>query len=1555
MKTRLFLFTILFISQAFQAQVVRCYTDENNARLRAEHPEMESEEQFEDWLNGEITQRRNDSTSRIVGGVYQIPVVVHVIHNGEAVGTGRNISYAAIKSQIDVLNEDFRKIMYTAGYNTNPVGADTEIEFVLAKRRPDGSAFPTEEGVNRINRSTAGFTAPPHTTSYIDATIKTYTYNNGVATATRGWTPDKYMNIWVCEISGSVLGYAQFPQSPLGGMGCGVATTATDGIVFLYTSIGKSSVTGFSGQYNEGRTATHEVGHWLGLRHIWGDGTGCTGNDYCNDTPVAATANFNCPTGTNSCPSNPGDDMIENYMDYTDDICMNIFTYDQKTRMRTVLESTPLRQSLINSDACVAPNTNDVSVIDITSPIGDNCAGSITPKVIIKNRGTSALTSATINYQVDNGTVVTFSYTGSLASGATATVTLPAFTSYLGNHTFKAYSTLPNGAADPEPDRDTVEITFMVSKGLNAPYTQDFEADVFPPDLKWVVDNGNTDCYEWIGGSATSIAGTLDNNAALFPGYGNTSGSTDNLVTPIFILPCNASAASIQFDVAYRRRNTTASNYERLYIEISENCGATWNSTPIYDKTGTALQVITTTLASYYIPSGTTDWRTETVNLASFIGASSKNIKFRFRAVAANGNNIYIDNFKFNATFPAEATVKENSVEVLDGGGIDFGLVNVGAASTKTFTVSNDGSSDLTLTLPVSLTGTNFTLVNNQLTATIATGTSKTFDVTFAPTAAVSYSDTLRLTTNDCDEGVYDFLLIGRGNTAAPVANFYANMTQTCTGSEIQFTSTSTNATSYSWNFGANAVPQTSTAANPVVHFTTNGTHNVSLTATSIYGSDTETKTNYITTLNAVSLSLPFNEGFASAGLPANWSVVNNNSSTTWARSASVGLAPTAGNSYMFNNFSVADTDDDQLRMPGMNFTNYATTQLTFNVAYAPKNTTDFDGLEVLVSTDCGRSFTSVYVKANTVLATRSATTSAFVPTAAQWRTETVNLSSFTGNNNVIIAFKNLSGNGNNIYIDNINVTGVLNPPAAEFSASATSICAGDQVTFTNNTTGVTGTYAWTLNGGTPSTSTSASPVVTFNTPGTYAISLAATNSGGTDTETKTNYITVKARPTITGTASASRCGTGPITLGATPSSGIIDWFMAPSGGVSGYTGNTIPMVLSSSKTYYVEASDNGCTSASRAAVTATIDFCSQVQASQCGTTLANSTTAIVADPVLGATHYRFEITNGANVQTVVKTTRSLYIGNFNYDYNTTYGIRVAASSDGTSFGSYGQSCNITIPAPPTQVQASQCGTTLTDPASAIIADAIAGATHYRFEITNGANVQTVTKTTRTLYLGNFNFAYNTPYSIRVAAGFEGSVFGPYGSACTVTSPSSAPATQIQASQCGTTLASVSAPIIADAVSGAAYYRFEINGGAQYVTKTTRTLYLGNFTYALGTSYGLRVATSADGTTFGAYGASCTVSSPASGLILAPETENEILTDVQLEAYPNPNEGSFIIGSTHEGTFQLINEIGQLIRPVVFTEENNRQVQIENLEQGVYFVCGMVNDQQIIRKVMVIK
>ncbi|MFM7668378.1 MAG: PKD domain-containing protein, partial [Bacteroidota bacterium] len=1175
----LILFLSFFNSQS--QTVIRCYTDENHQQLLQQFPELETNEQFEQWMQQQIIQNQ---ASAIIGGVYYIPVVVHVIHNGEAVGAGTNVSFAAIQSQIDVLNEDFRKIFGSNGWNTHPDGADTQIEFCLAQRRPDGSAFPVgEPGVNRINRNTVGFTAPPYTQTYINATVKPYTYNNNVPTATRGWDPAKYMNIWLANLSGGLLGYAQFPQSPLGGMGCGNQTAGTDGVVFLYNSIGKSSVTGFTGAYNEGRTATHEIGHWLGLRHVWGDG-GCTVDDFCNDTPLAGAANYGCPVGTNSCTAAPdaGVDMIENYMDYTDDLCMNIFTNDQKMRMRTVLENSPLRASLINSDACTPPLAVDASVIDIINPKGDNCVGSITPSVTLKNRGSSALTSATISYKIDNEAPTTFAWTGNLSSGANTNVTLPAFTTTSGQHMFKAYSTLPNGTADQATAYDTSGISFVVSPGISAPFTETFDGGTFPPDVRWVVENPTNDCYEWVGASATSITGVLNNNAAQFPGFGNSTGQTENLITPIFTLPCNATAASLQFDVAYRRRNTTTSNYERLYVEISENCGTTWNTTPIYDKTGTALQVLTTTLTTYYTPVGATDWRTETINLLPFVTTTSKNVKFRIRAVAANGNNIYIDNLKFNATTPGEISVSQTGTNIFDEGYSNFGSITAGTTSTVTYTITNTGTSNLTLTGPISVTGAGFTLGSTFGTTTVPAGGTTTFTVVFSPTASATYTGNVSFGTNDCDESTFNFQLNGTGVTNPPIAGFTPSATVICAGQTVTFTNTTINATSYSWNFGAGATPSTSTATNPTVTYNTLGTYTATLTATNAFGNDVETQTNVINVLDGTGISLPITEGFTTTTFPpTNWSLINtNNSPTTWVMSATVGNAPTAGNSMIFDNFNYNDGDDDQVRLPGVNLNGYISSQLQFDVAYAPYNTTSYDGLEVLVSTNCGSTWTSVYMKSNTTLATAAATTASFVPTATQWRTETVNLTPYVGNSKVIVSFKNLSGYGNNLYVDNINLTGVQQsvPPVASFTPSATTICAGQSVTFTNTSTGNPTSYSWSFPGGNPTTSTTTSPTVSYVNAGTYTVSLTATNASGTNTTTQT--IVVNSNPTVTA-SNQTICSGSSATLQAagTPSGGAYTWS-------NGGTGSSITVTPTATTTYTVTYTVNGCSTTQASIVT---------------------------------------------------------------------------------------------------------------------------------------------------------------------------------------------------------------------------------------------------------------------------------------------------------------------------------------------------------------------------------
>jgi PKD repeat protein len=1047
----LVLFTSILSFQSFSQEVIRCYSTEYDSIRHAENPDLQSNEDFEAWLEKLIQDKKERAiTQHIVNGVYYIPVVVHVVHNGEAIGTGRNLSVATIQSQIDVLNEDFRRILGTPGYNTHPDGADTQIEFCLARRRPNGTAFPPgEDGINRINRNTQGWTAPPHSTAYINGTIKPFC----TQTQFGGWDAADYMNFWSIDLEGGLLGYAQFPTTVLGGMDCDAQSAATDGVVMDHLTVGKSAFNGQPGPFNEGRTATHEIGHWLGLRHIWGDG-GCGVDDFCNDTPRSDAANTGCVV-TNSCvdPAPDPNDMVQNYMDYSDDLCMNIFTNDQKMRMRTVLENSVIRATLITSDACTPPTTNDAAIVAITEPFGDNCPGGISPVVTLRNRGGNNLTSAVINYTLNNGAPTTFNWTGTIAPGASANVTLPAFTAPLGVHLFKAYPTLPNGAADPDSFNDTSGIFFAVSNGYQPDYLQDFEAGIFPPDARWYVDNPNGDCFEWVGGPCTSSTGNSNNVAALMTNFGNGTTQDEYLYTPYFILPCNATSASFDFDKAYRRRANGVN--DRLRVDMSLDCGTTWVN--VFDQAGTVLQTNATVLNGYYIPTAAGDWAPVSINLLPYVSASSETVQFRFRATCAgNGGNLYVDNVEFLAETPGEIEVAVAGTEVLDEGYYDFGSQPIGGTVTATFTITNTGNSNLILTPPISVTGSPVFVLNSSFgTTTVPAGGTTTFTIDYTPTGPGPFTGNVSFTTNDCDEGTYNFTLNGSGDVSPPVANFTGTPLVVCEGSTVTYTDASSGATGWSWTF-TGGVPGTATGQGPhVVTYPTAGTYNTSLTATNAYGSDTETKTNYITVVSTASAqALPITEGFVGATFPpVNWTRINGGTAQQWVRTTPQGTAPTAGNSTRIDNFNAPNPSGsvDDLIMPPADFSNLISAELEFDVAYARYDATFWDRLEVLVSDDCGATFTTVYAKQSTVLATDPDQTAAY-NAPATWRRETVDLSAFVGSEKVDVIFRNISGYGQFLYLDNINLTGVeslcTNPTTPTVTSSAVS-CEGDVSTLT--------------------------------------------------------------------------------------------------------------------------------------------------------------------------------------------------------------------------------------------------------------------------------------------------------------------------------------------------------------------------------------------------------------------------------------------------------------------------------------------------------------------------
>lgn len=292
----------------------------------------------------EHTQNFDPSTMRSSSAVVTIPTVVHVIYSNST----ENISDAQVLSQIQILTDDFRRLNADAD-GTWSQAADTEIEFCLATIDPSGN--PTT-GITRTSTSVSSF-GPSDGMKFNSSGGKD------------AWPTDEYLNIWVCDLSSGLLGYAQFPGS---------GSASTDGIVCDYAYFGNTGVA--TPPFDLGRTATHEVGHWLNLRHIWGDG-GCSASDFVSDTPNSDGPNYGCALGNVACSTV---DMVQNYMDYSDDDCMNLFTAGQATRMQAVLSPGGFRSNLLNSPGCGTPApptcTDGIQNGDET---GIDCGGSTCP------------------------------------------------------------------------------------------------------------------------------------------------------------------------------------------------------------------------------------------------------------------------------------------------------------------------------------------------------------------------------------------------------------------------------------------------------------------------------------------------------------------------------------------------------------------------------------------------------------------------------------------------------------------------------------------------------------------------------------------------------------------------------------------------------------------------------------------------------------------------------------------------------------------------------------------------------------------------------------------------------------------------------------------------------------------------------------------------------------------------------------------------------------------------------------------------------------------------
>src|SRR5690242_19959640 len=311
-----FIFILIAFLFCCGADAQRCLT-----------PEISQNNRDLNFISKRVGTIHTAERSLLKNEIINIPVVVHVLYNNSQ----QNISDAQVMSQIISLNKDFRKqnadtINTPAAFKN--IAADTRIQFCLAKVDPNGK-YTT--GIIHKYTSQSQFIA--------DDAMKFSAQGGDDA-----WDATRYLNIWVCNLFGRTLGYAVLPGSP----------AEKDGVVIQYDAFGTTGI--LTPPFDKGRTATHEIGHWLGLKHLWADTT--CGDDGIADTPPQEGSNSGCPSfpHLSSCSINPYGDMFMDYMDFTNDACMNMFTKGQAIEMRSQFAEGGSRNSFLNSIACDSTN-----------------------------------------------------------------------------------------------------------------------------------------------------------------------------------------------------------------------------------------------------------------------------------------------------------------------------------------------------------------------------------------------------------------------------------------------------------------------------------------------------------------------------------------------------------------------------------------------------------------------------------------------------------------------------------------------------------------------------------------------------------------------------------------------------------------------------------------------------------------------------------------------------------------------------------------------------------------------------------------------------------------------------------------------------------------------------------------------------------------------------------------------------------------------------------------------------------------------------------------------
>ncbi len=872
----------------------RCGTVEYEKKLERQNPKR-TEDGFERWMAQHVNQQlKNSQRAERTQTTLTIPVVVHIIHNGEPIGTGLNISDAQVFSQMVVLNNDFNRLNADQ-VNTptlfQPVAGSFDIQFVLAKQDPNGIAT---NGIVRVKGSKTSWTSTSD-----DFLLKSQSY----------WPAEQYLNIWVTSLT-DYLGYAQFPVTSLPPFDF-FDERLTDGIVVNYHHFGSIDGGNFdlSSRYNKGRTLTHEMGHFFGLRHIWGDVSSCsTATDYVDDTPVQNSS-------TNSCPSHPqtscsNTKMFQNYLDYTDDACMNIFTQGQVVRMNFVAANSPRRKELPNSIGSLPPTAvaNDLGIKNVSSPTSTACSGSVVPSITIRNFGTNLISSAQLQLKRNNSVIETKNLLLTLAVNAEQQIDfLPALFSTGSVTQFEFVITFTNGTIDGNSANNSKTVVTTTPAVTTLPISESFSS--FPPG--WSVTNPDNS-ITW------QLTNTGGKSSVFLKYYDYTQvGTIDKFITPLIDLSTQTNAYLI-FERAYAQYPGTVG--ERLRVLTSEACRFDVATTTIFDKSDEMLATSSSTLCAF-VP-GAADWVTEVIPLTRFIG---KSIQLAFEGTNGNGNNLYLSN-----------------VRVVTSAVTDLKLVKLESPAPVTCSLYSS------IKLRIRNVGTTTV---NSLTCSVSLGSGGTSFQPFSGLALAPNAETII-------EVMQPRLILGENQLTVNILS-------------------------------PNGIADQNALDNTNV---------------------------YQVVINDTRENIPLRERFDSNSLQK-WTIVSQQQQPSWAKTST-----NYQQSLVYNSFSNTTIGANSwLVSPILDLTNNTEASVFFDASYA-KRINGCEKLRVLASTDCGVSYTDIlFDQIGSQLAVTDSEDSWKPVLSSDWKNNFINLQNYVGQANARIAFVAVNGNGNNLYLDNID------------------------------------------------------------------------------------------------------------------------------------------------------------------------------------------------------------------------------------------------------------------------------------------------------------------------------------------------------------------------------------------------------------------------------------------------------------------------------------------------------------------------------------------------------